>query len=216
MYGRVGQREQTREIKGKKVAVVTGAGSGIGQAAAFELANRGVRVIALVDRSDAVHSLSQQIRQMPGQPPAMPFVGDTTDSDFRRRVFDELVHTAGAVNICVPAAGITRDALAVRLDKSSGKVTVCPEEYFRLVVEVNLIAPAYWALEMVARVAEDRVQRGLGKWTPNGNIQGTIIFIGSISSQGNKGQIANAICFMISNSAVSGELWADAGWHPGV
>ena len=27
-------------------------------------------------------------------------------------------------------------------------------------------------------------------------------------------EIADAVCFMISNSAVSGELWADAGWHP--
>jgi NAD(P)-dependent dehydrogenase (short-subunit alcohol dehydrogenase family) len=27
-------------------------------------------------------------------------------------------------------------------------------------------------------------------------------------------EIADAICFMIANSAVSGELWADAGWHP--
>jgi hypothetical protein len=27
-------------------------------------------------------------------------------------------------------------------------------------------------------------------------------------------EIADAICFMISNPAVSGELWADAGWHP--
>jgi hypothetical protein len=26
--------------------------------------------------------------------------------------------------------------------------------------------------------------------------------------------IADAIDFMIGNSAVSGELWADAGWHP--
>ena len=27
-------------------------------------------------------------------------------------------------------------------------------------------------------------------------------------------EIADAICFMVSNSAVSGQLWADAGWHP--
>jgi hypothetical protein len=27
-------------------------------------------------------------------------------------------------------------------------------------------------------------------------------------------EIANAIGFLIANSAVSGELWADAGWHP--
>ena len=27
-------------------------------------------------------------------------------------------------------------------------------------------------------------------------------------------EIADAICFMITNAAVSGSLWADAGWHP--
>jgi len=27
-------------------------------------------------------------------------------------------------------------------------------------------------------------------------------------------EIADAICFMIANAAVSGELWADAGWRP--
>ncbi|HUK82603.1 MAG TPA: SDR family oxidoreductase, partial [Verrucomicrobiae bacterium] len=29
-------------------------------------------------------------------------------------------------------------------------------------------------------------------------------------------EIADAVCFMIENPAVSGELWADAGWHPSV
>ena len=29
-------------------------------------------------------------------------------------------------------------------------------------------------------------------------------------------EIADAICFMIANSAVSGQLWADAGWAPSV
>jgi len=27
-------------------------------------------------------------------------------------------------------------------------------------------------------------------------------------------EIADAICFLVANSAVSGALWADAGWHP--
>ncbi len=145
---------------------------------------------------------------------------------------------------------------------------------------MNLIAPIYWAIEMVVRIAEDRAARGLRRWEPEEIVQGAVVFIGSVSSQGNKGQIAyavakaglegaaatlmkeaiyygvrcslihpgftdtpmvrnlgadyidkyvlpytqlrrlikpeeiaDAICFMISNSAVSGELWADAGWH---
>src|SRR5262249_52990295 len=197
------------------------------------------------------------------------------------RVFDSVVGQHGVVHICVPAAGITRDALAVELDKSIGKATVYSVESFREVIEVNLIAPIYWALELVSRIAEDRFRRGLGRWDPSEGVQGTVVFIGSVSSQGNKGQIsyavskagleggaatlmkeaiyhgvrcgiihpgftdtpmvramgedyinknvlpytqlrrlirpqeiADAICFMIANSAVSGELWADAGWHP--
>ena len=59
-------------------------------------------------------------------------------------------------------------------------------------MEINLVAPVYWALEMVGRIAEDRHARGLGEWQPEEHVQGTVIFIGSVSSRGNKGQIAYA------------------------
>src|SRR6516165_8007776 len=46
---------------------------------------------------------------------------------------------------------------------------------------------------MVARVAEERRRRGLGRWGPaEEKLWGTVVFIGSVSSQGNKGQIAYA------------------------
>jgi NAD(P)-dependent dehydrogenase (short-subunit alcohol dehydrogenase family) len=275
-----GMRESATQIE-NKVAVVTGAASGIGEALVRELAERGVAAVVLVDRSDRVEELARSINEAAGRAVAEARVGDTTDDAFRAGVFDEVVARHGVVNICVPAAGVTRDALAVRVDKATGKAAVYPAETFRQVVEVNLLAPVYWALEMVARIAEDRLRRGLGRWDPQEQVQGTVVFIGSVSSQGNKGQIsyattkaglegaaatltkeamyhgvrcavihpgftdtpmvralgeeyirknilpytqlrrlirpkeiAEAICFLIANSAVSGELWADAGWHP--
>ena len=265
----------------QKVAIVTGAASGIGEAVALELANRNAKAVLLVDRSEAVQELARTINEQTGRTVAVAKVGDTTDEAFRKRVFNEAVDEFGIVTICVPAAGITRDALSVRVNKETGRAELYPIESFRQVTEVNLLAPIYWGIEMVARIAEDRAQRGLKRWEPEETIQGVVVFLGSVSSQGNKGQIsyavakaglegaaatltkeaifhgvrcgiihpgftdtpmaralgdeflnkyvlpftqlrrlirpdeiADAICFMISNSAVSGELWADAGWHP--
>jgi NAD(P)-dependent dehydrogenase (short-subunit alcohol dehydrogenase family) len=264
-----------------KVALVTGAGSGIGRAVASELSIRGARTVVLVDRSESVFELAEIMNRGAEREVAEPKVGDVTNDTFRTQVYDEVSKQFGVPSICVPAAGITRDELAVRMNKETGKAESYSTTTFRLVTEVNLIAPIYWAIEMVARIAEDRWQRGLKRWGPEEEAQGAIIFIGSVSSRGNKGQIsyatakaglegaaatlmkeamfygvrcgiihpgftdtpmvrslgqeylekfvlpftqlrrlirtdeiADAICFMISNSAVSGELWADAGWHP--
>ncbi len=264
-----------------KVAVITGAAGGIGRAVSLQLAKRNARHVAMVDLNDDVQGVAESINEQCGREVARAYQGNTTDSDFRRAVYDEICAAFGQPNVCVPAAGITRDALAVRVDKETGEARVYPEDTFRMVTEVNYIAPIYWAMEMVARVAQSRHARGLRRWEPEQEMEGTIVFIGSVASQGNKGQIsyasaksglegaastlmkeaifhgvrcsvihpgftatpmvealgeeylkkyvlpmtqlgrlirpdeiADAICFMVNNQAVSGELWADAGWQP--
>jgi 3-oxoacyl-[acyl-carrier protein] reductase len=268
------------KIEGK-IALVTGAASGIGEATAAELAKRGVKLVALVDRSENLVEIARAINDANHRQVAEAMIGDTTDDQFRSHVYRSILAKHGIVNICVPAAGITRDTLAVKMDKQIGKSQIYLAKVFREVMEVNLVAPIYWALEMVAHIAEQRNRKGLGRWEPSEKLMGTVVFIGSVSSQGNKGQIAyaaskaglegaaatltkeaiyhgvrctvihpgytdtpmvralgeeyiaknilpctqlrrlirpdeiaDAICFLIANSAVSGELWADAGWHP--
>jgi NAD(P)-dependent dehydrogenase (short-subunit alcohol dehydrogenase family) len=264
-----------------KVALITGAAGGIGRALALELSERSVKTLALVDRSKTVIDLCNVVNELHDRTLAVPYCGDVTDPVFRRAVYAEMSVQHGLPTICVPAAGITLDELAVKTDKQTGEVLVYPIEKFRTVTEVNLIAPVYWAMEMVAGIAQSRKKLGLGRWEPHEEIQGNVIFIGSVSSLGNKGQIAyaaakaglegatatlfmeaiyhgvrcgiihpgytdtpmvralgdavireriiprtslkrlihpaeiaDAICFMISNSAVSGSLWADAGYRP--
>tara|TARA_Y100001960_G_C14691977_1_gene836871 strand:+ start:692 stop:1513 length:822 start_codon:yes stop_codon:yes gene_type:complete len=265
-----------------KVGIVTGAASGIGRATALELVSHGVKGIALVDLSEtAVVEFAEQINGLAERELALAFAGDVTDAEFRAQVFDETSSHHGMVQIMVPAAGIFKDRLAVKIERNTGEANIYPVDVFRQVLEVNLIHPVYWAMETISRIAVDRNRQGLKKWHPDENVQGTIIFIGSVSSQGNRGQvsyastkaglegaastlmkeamfhgvrtgvihpgfvdtpllqgmpegyvekqilpdtqlgrlirpeeIADAICFMIRNSAVSGQLWADAGWHP--
>ena len=267
-------------IKGQ-VAVITGAAGGIGQALALDMAGRGAAGMALVDFSDRVSQVAREINIGTGRQVAVPYRGDTTDAAFRQEVYADVAAKVGVPRICVPAAAITKDALAVRIDKQTGRVMIYPIKDFRKVVEINMIAPIYWAMELVAAVAKDRVSRGLKRWQPEEGLQGAVVFLGSIASVGNAGQIsysstkaglegaastlmaeamyygvrcsvihpgftdtpmvralgedyirskvipqtqlkrlikpeeiADAICFMVTNAAVSGELWADAGWRP--
>lgn len=265
-----------------KVAVITGAASGIGRATCIAMMDLGIEAIAAVDRSSQIIEQCNTLNHEVGRSVLVPYVGDVTSDEFRRTVFADLRHRFGVVHICVPAAGITRDRLAVKHHKDNGGgVDIYPRSDFEDVMQINLIAPIYWALETIATVAEDRTRRGMPKWEPSEGTQGGVVFIGSVSSMGNKGQIsyatakaglagaqatlakeaifygircniihpgytdtpmvralgedlirqvilpqtqlrrllrpeevADAICFLLRNSAVSGSLWVDAGWHP--
>ena len=112
----------------KKVAVITGGGSGIGRPAA--LARRDVAGVALVDLSEAVEGVAEKLNAEAGRTFAIPFQGNATDDKFRASVFDAIGSKYGQVSLCVPAAGITRDDLAVRVDKLTGKARIYPLEQF--------------------------------------------------------------------------------------
>src|SRR3954462_2237476 len=95
-------------------ALVTGAGSGIGKAVAVELARSGLKAIALVDVSPAVSETADLIQAFPGHAPlVLHFVGNAPSDVFRRHVYDEIQRHKALVNVVIPAAGITRDGLAV-------------------------------------------------------------------------------------------------------
>src|SRR4051812_27774935 len=95
-------------IKGA-VAVITGAAGGIGRALALELVKRKVAGLALVDQSDVVQQVARAVNELAGAKLAFAYSGDVTNAEFRRQVYEEMVGHHGRVNICVPAAGITRD-----------------------------------------------------------------------------------------------------------
>jgi hypothetical protein len=111
-------------------------------------------------------SIAAALNKEAGREVAEPKSGDATNDTFRTQVYDDVTTRHGVVSICVPAAGITRDALVVRVNKETGKGEPYSITTFRQVTEVNLIAPIYWAIEMVVRIAEDHWRRGLKRWEP--------------------------------------------------
>ena len=96
------------------------------------------------------------------------------------------------VRICVPAAGILKDALATKLNRETDQVELYSETTFRQVLDVNLMHPVYWSMMTLAGIVEDRNANGLKGWQADEGIKATIVLIGSVSNRGNRGQISYA------------------------
>lgn len=89
-----------------KVAVVTGAAGGIGEAVVRALAGRGVAV-ALVDRNaDRLEQIAKDLRNEGGR--AEPFPADVTDSAEVEAVIDSVEQHLGPIRYLVNGAGVLR------------------------------------------------------------------------------------------------------------
>ena len=90
------------EFEGK-VAVVTGAASGIGRAVAMDLARRNIRAMALVDLGESIDAVAVETNAQARRQIAFSYRGDVTDPAFRASVFDSISTEFETVTICVPA-----------------------------------------------------------------------------------------------------------------
>ena len=119
-----------------RVAIVTGAGGGLGRLHALALAERGAKVVVndlggAVDGSGGSASAAQkvvdEIKAKGGE--AIANGASVTDFDAVRAMVQQAIDTWGRVDILVNNAGILRD-------KSFGKMELAD---FRLVVDVHLM-----------------------------------------------------------------------------
>ncbi len=91
------------ELHGK-VALVTGAGSGIGKAAALRFAREGAMVGVLSHTQDEIRKTAQEIEQAGGK--AIPLVADVADEGQMKKAVADLVQAYGRLDIVFANAGI--------------------------------------------------------------------------------------------------------------
>ncbi|MBN9269094.1 MAG: SDR family NAD(P)-dependent oxidoreductase, partial [Mesorhizobium sp.] len=104
---------------GGKIAAVTGAGSGIGQAAAMRLAEEGCRVAVLDWNGDSAEKTADAIRKAGGD--VLPLKVDVSQEAEVKDAFDAIVRHFGSLDILVSNAGIfsgARDNKVDGLDKA--------------------------------------------------------------------------------------------------
>src|SRR4249919_2947596 len=109
-----------------RIALVTGAGSGIGRAAAIRLSQAGLRVVLAARGADA---LAATAAACPGPTLAVP--ADVTDPAAVDRLFGQAEHDWGPVEVLIASAGAGYSA---RIERTS-------DADWQRMLDLNLTAP---------------------------------------------------------------------------
>lgn len=104
------------EANGEKVALVTGASKGIGQAISVELAKSGYRIVVnyMSDEKGALDTL-EMVRQVGSDGQIMQF--DVSNFDQTQSAVDDILKQNGSIDALVNNAGITADGLFIMMPR---------------------------------------------------------------------------------------------------
>ncbi|MEI6338502.1 MAG: 3-oxoacyl-[acyl-carrier-protein] reductase [Verrucomicrobiota bacterium] len=131
-----------------QVALVTGAGRGIGESIAKRLASEGAR-IAVVSRTEANSQKVADALNARYPDTAKPYAVDVADFDAVQKCGEQILADFGRCDILVNNAGITRDALAMRMSS----------EDWDIVLDTNLKGAFNFTRSILRAMVKQRVGR---------------------------------------------------------
>lgn len=146
-----------------KVAVITGAGRGIGEGIALRFAEEGAKIVVNDVNEADVKNVVDQIKAKKGE--AVAAAGSVAERGVVQNMVDTAVKEFGTIDIIVNNAGITRDRIMHKMS----------DEEWDSVIDVNLTG-VFYGMQCAARIMREK---GYGK----------IINISSTSALGNTGQL---------------------------
>jgi NAD(P)-dependent dehydrogenase (short-subunit alcohol dehydrogenase family) len=114
-----------------KVAIVTGASSGIGKATALKFAQEGAKVALVARRAEELEKLAGDIKADGGQ--ALSVAADVTKQEDCKRVVEQTVEAFGGVDVLVNAAGII----------ATGTIENLKLDDWDYMMNINVSAPFY-------------------------------------------------------------------------
>lgn len=103
-------------VLSQQVAVVTGAGRGIGRAIALKLAAAGADIVCVSRTAENSAKVADEVRALGRQ--AWPLAVDVSDAAAVTAAAEQILTQAGRVDILVNNAGVTRDGLLMRMSEA--------------------------------------------------------------------------------------------------
>jgi NAD(P)-dependent dehydrogenase (short-subunit alcohol dehydrogenase family) len=171
-----------------KVAIVTGAASGIGRATARLFASEGAAVVAL-DRAEAVRQTVKEIESAGGR--ALSLVADSSaEADIKSAVSSAL-STFGGLDVCYANAGV-----------SGGLVPFFEEtaERFNEILKINLIG----TFLLVKHAAQHMVKQGRGAIVCTASVAGLRSGAGGVPYSASKAGVISLVQTVANQLSGSG------------
>jgi 3-oxoacyl-[acyl-carrier protein] reductase len=132
------------ETTQNRIALVTGAGRGIGKAIAETLADAGHTVLCISRNESSCGALAESIRSNGGK--AFAKAVDVADGAAVQAAAEELTKEHGDVDILINNAGITRDGLLFRMS----------EDDWNSVLQTNLTSCYHWCKALARPMTRKR------------------------------------------------------------
>ena len=170
-----------------RVAIVTGAGGGLGRQHALFLARKGARVVVNDLGQDAADRVAAEIIATGGE--AVAVTASVTDERAIASMVSRTMETWGRVDILVNNAGILRD-------KSFGKMSL---DDFRLVVDIHLMG-AVIATRAVWEIMREQRHGRIVMTTSSTGLYGNF-------GQANYGAAKMALVGLMQTLAIEGEKY---------
>ena len=157
-----------------KIALVTGAGRGIGRAVALKLASEGAKLVVNDRDEDTTLDTADAITKAGGQALAVP--GNVTEPDFGDRFVKAALERYNGIDIIVNNAGYTWDSVIQKMT----------DEQFQAMMDVHVIAPF-----RILRAASEPMRSFAKKEAADGKeVFRKVVNISSVSGTGgNSGQV---------------------------
>ena len=166
-----------------KVALVTGAASGLGRAIAIALAASGAHVTCIDRSADANEQVAARIG-------GIAVALDVTDAPAVEQAVGDLADRMGSFDILVNSAGIG----------GRGPATTYPHDLLEQVVAVNLLG----TFLMCQSVGRRMIEAGRGSIVNIASVGGLVAFPGSVGYQASKGGVVQLTRSLAVEWAASG------------
>ncbi|EPA8652757.1 SDR family oxidoreductase [Photobacterium damselae] len=154
-----------------RVVIVTGAGQGLGQMIAVNLAEQGAQ-LALIDVNESALRITQDQCHLLNSK-AMIYTADVSNEKEVEEAFQHIVEDFGHIDVLINNAGIINDGLLVC--KRDGVIRKMPLSQYQKVMDINATGSFLCGREAAAHMIEH-------------DTHGVIINISSVARAGNVGQ----------------------------